>query len=92
MSATEAECIAASEAAMEADWIRRMCLPNSQDIQKMNIGLPQLTRLSLYGSASLSEPFILNKVATKDYFRNDCETYYLTLVVNKEFVPSIVEE
>nr|GEV22175.1 hypothetical protein [Tanacetum cinerariifolium] len=32
-----------------------MCLPNSHDIHKMNIRLPQLTRLSLYGSSSLSE-------------------------------------
>ncbi|GJT70138.1 hypothetical protein Tco_1029424 [Tanacetum coccineum] len=32
-----------------------MCSPNSYDIHKMYIGLPQLTRLSLYGSSSLSE-------------------------------------
>nr|GEX51879.1 hypothetical protein [Tanacetum cinerariifolium] len=33
-------------------WMRP---PNSHDIHKMNIGLPQLTRLLLYGSASLSK-------------------------------------
>ncbi|GJU93746.1 retrotransposon protein, putative, ty1-copia subclass [Tanacetum coccineum] len=35
-----------------------MCPPNSHDIHKMNIELPQLTRLSLYGSASLSESYV----------------------------------
>ncbi|GJQ92465.1 retrotransposon protein, putative, ty1-copia subclass [Tanacetum coccineum] len=67
--------------------------PNSHDIYKMNIGLPQLTRLSLYGSVSLSESFlvILKKVANKDYFRSDYEACDMALVVNKEFVPSIVE-
>ncbi|GJZ14240.1 hypothetical protein Tco_0549470 [Tanacetum coccineum] len=34
-----------------------MCPPNSHDIHEMNIGLPQLTRLSLYGSTSLSESY-----------------------------------
>ncbi|GKB32483.1 retrotransposon protein, putative, ty1-copia subclass [Tanacetum coccineum] len=71
-----------------------MGLPNSHDIQKMNIGLPQLTRISLYGSASLSESFlvILNKAANKDYFRSNYEACDITLAVNKEFVPSIVKE
>nr|GFB53574.1 retrovirus-related Pol polyprotein from transposon TNT 1-94 [Tanacetum cinerariifolium] len=32
-----------------------MCPLNSHDNLKMHIGLPQLTRLSLYGSASLNE-------------------------------------
>nr|GEV67000.1 hypothetical protein [Tanacetum cinerariifolium] len=34
-----------------------MCPPNSQDNHKMNIGLSQLTRLSLNGSASLTTPY-----------------------------------
>ncbi|GKA33895.1 ribonuclease H-like domain-containing protein [Tanacetum coccineum] len=51
-SATEA-ILAASEAAMEA--ILRMSPPNSHDIHKMDIGFPQLTRILLYGSASLSK-------------------------------------
>ncbi|GJZ42703.1 retrotransposon protein, putative, ty1-copia subclass, partial [Tanacetum coccineum] len=95
MSATEAEYIAASEAGIEAVWIRKFILrlvgpPNSHDIHKMNIGLPQLTRSSLYGSASLGESFlvILNKVANKGYFRINYEACDMALVV---FVPSIVE-
>nr|GFB11576.1 retrotransposon protein, putative, Ty1-copia subclass [Tanacetum cinerariifolium] len=54
--AIEAVYIAALEVGM-------MCPSKSHDIHKMNIGLPQLTRLSLYGSASLGEScyvFILN--------------------------------
>nr|GEX08020.1 hypothetical protein [Tanacetum cinerariifolium] len=34
-----------------------MCSPNSHENHKMNIRLPQLTRLSLYRSTSLSESF-----------------------------------
>ncbi|GJY55452.1 retrovirus-related pol polyprotein from transposon TNT 1-94 [Tanacetum coccineum] len=35
---------------------------------------------------------IMYAVANKDYFRSDYEACDMTLVVNKEFVPSIVEE
>ncbi|GJR16307.1 hypothetical protein Tco_0798959 [Tanacetum coccineum] len=60
-----------------------MCTPNSHDIHKMHIGLPQLTRLSLYGLASLSESFlvILNKVANKDYFGSNYEECDMTLKI-----------
>ncbi|GJX01819.1 hypothetical protein Tco_0185732 [Tanacetum coccineum] len=54
-----------SECKMVMVKVPRMCPPNSYDIHKMNIGLPQLTRLSLYGSASLSESCSLDMMNNK---------------------------
>ncbi|GKA24149.1 retrotransposon protein, putative, ty1-copia subclass [Tanacetum coccineum] len=43
------------KSAASKDQILRMSPPNSHDIHKMDIGFPQLTRILLYGSASLSK-------------------------------------